>query len=137
MARPRADHGRVVRPLCDLTVGVVCGFGLGASLLLPRCPAGCELVRRNGTGTPAFPLTHLPDVLLVGLQGKDFTTTAYVGVVVLAMAVVGTRMSWKRPEVPALVAVTVVSTLLTFFSPANSVLHRVPGGRGRSRGAGR
>ncbi len=129
VARPRADHGRVVRPLCDLAVGVVCGFGLGAPLLFPGAQLGVNSVRRNGTGTPAFPLTHLPNVLLVGLQGKDFTTTAYVGVVVLAMAVVGTRMSWKRPEVPALVAVTVVSTLLTFFSPANSVLHRVPGGQ--------
>ncbi len=110
-------------------VGALCGFGLGAPLLFPGVQLALSSVRRNGTGTPAFPLSHLPNLLLVGLQGNDFTTAAYVGVIVLALAVVGVRMSWNRPEVPALVAVTVVTGLLTFFSPANSLLHLVPGGR--------
>jgi hypothetical protein len=129
VARARGEGGRIVRPLRDLVVGAVCGFGLGAPLLFPGVQLGVNSVRRNGTGTPAFPLIHLPNVLLAGIQGRDFTTTAYVGVVVLALAVVGTRVSWKRPEVPALVAVTVVSALLTFISPANALLHLVPGGR--------
>ncbi len=107
----------------------MCGFGLAAPLVFPGVQLGLASVRRNGTGTPAFPLSHAPNLLLVGLQGKDFTTAAYVGVVVLALAVVGARASWKRPEVPALVAVTAVSALLTFFSPADSLLHLVPGGR--------
>jgi hypothetical protein len=65
----------------------------------------------------------------VGLQGDDFKTAAYVGVVVLALAVVAVRVAWKRPEVPALAAVTVVSALLTFFSPADGLMHLLPGGR--------
>jgi hypothetical protein len=129
LARARAQGGPVLRPLRDLVVGAACGFGLSAPLLFPGVQLALSSVRRNGTGTPAFPLSHAANVLLVGLQGRDFTTTAYVGVPVLALAVVGTRVSWKRPEVLGLVTVAVVSALLTFFSPANSLLHLVPGGR--------
>jgi hypothetical protein len=129
VARARVGGGPVLRPLRDLVVGAVCGFGLGAPLLFPGVQLALTSVRRNGTGTPAFPLSHTPNLLLVGLQGRDFTTAAYVGVVVLALAVVGARVAWKRPEVPALAAVAVVSALLTFFSPADSLLHLVPGGR--------
>jgi hypothetical protein len=129
VARARGDKGRIVRPVRDLVIGAVCGFGLGAPLLFPGVQLAASSVRRNGTGTPAFPLLHLPNLVVVGLQGKDFTTAAYVGVVVLALAVVATRISWNRPEVPALAAVTVVSALLTFFPPADSLLRLVPGGR--------
>ncbi len=128
IARSRVGGGPVLAPLRDLVVGAVCGFGLGAPLLFPGVQLALTSVRRNGTGKPAFPLSHAPNLLLVGLQGRDFTTTAYVGIVVLALAVVGTRVAWKRPEVPALVAVAVVSALLTFLSPADSLLHLVPGG---------
>ena len=129
IARARVGGGPVLGPLRDLVVGAVCGFGLGAPLLFPGVQLALTSVRRNGTGTPAFPISHIPNLLLVGLQGNDFKTAAYVGVVVLALAVVGTRVAWKRPEVPALAAVAVVSALLTFFSPADSLLHLVPGGR--------
>jgi len=128
VARARADGGPVLRPLGDLVIGAVCGFGLGAPLLLPGGQLALNSVRRNGVGNPAFPLSHAPNLLLVGLQGKDFTTTAYVGIVVLALAVVGVRMSWKRPEVPAIAAVAVVSGLLTFFSPADGLFHLLPAG---------
>jgi len=129
VARSRAGGGPVLRPMGDLVVGAVCGFALGAPLLFPGVQLALSSVRRNGTGTPAFPLSHAPNLLLVGLQGKDFKTAAYVGVVVLALAVVGTGVSWKRPEVPALAAVAVVSAALTFLSPADALLHLVPGGR--------
>ena len=84
---------------------------------------------------PAFPLTHVPNLLAAGLQGNDFRTAAYTGVIVLAMAAVGTRVGWKRPEMPALAVVTVVTALLTFFSPASNLLHVLPRGP-RWRGAG-
>jgi hypothetical protein len=128
VARPR-DTGPLIRPLVDLAAGALCGFGLGAPLLFPGVQLALSSVRNKGTGMPAFPLSHVTNVLLVGLQGQDFKTAAYVGVVVLALAVVGVRVSWKRPEVPALAAVTVVSALLTFFSPADGLMHLLPGGR--------
>ncbi|HUY23037.1 MAG TPA: hypothetical protein VMV22_11950 [Acidimicrobiales bacterium] len=128
-ARARVGGGPVVRPLGDLVAGAVCGFGLGAPLLFPGLQLGLASTRSNGTGTPAFPVSHLPNLLAVGLQGKDFKTAAYVGTVALAMAVVGARVAWRRPEVPALAAVAVVTLLLTFLSPVDQALHVLPGGR--------
>src|SRR6202166_3957192 len=129
VARARTQGGPIARPLRDLVVGAVCGFGLGAPLLFPGVQLGLASARRSGTGAPAFPLSHATNLLAVGLQGTDFKTAAYVGVVVLALAVVAIRVSWKRPEVPAFTVVAVVTALLTFFSPADQVLHFFPGGR--------
>ena len=102
----------------------------GRPVAVPRRPAGLlSARRRNGTGAPAFPLSHVPNLLAVGLQGNDFRTAAYVGVVVLALAVVGTQGVVAATRGPALAAVAVVTPLLTFFSPADQILHLVPGGR--------
>ncbi len=129
VARARTGGGLVLRPLGDLILGALCGLGLGAPLLFPGTQLALSSARRNGTGVAAFPLSHAPNLLLVGLQGKIFSTTAYVGVIVLALAVVGAGMAWRKPAVPALVAVAVVTLLLTFFSPADRLLDLVPGGR--------
>jgi hypothetical protein len=130
VARPRSAEGPVVRPLLYCTLGGVCGLGLGAPLLFPGFQLGQASVRGYANGTPAFPLTHVATLLAVGLPGNDLgTTAAYVGVVVVALAVVGTRMSWERPEIRALAAVTVVTALLTFASPVDELLRAVPGGR--------
>ena len=42
------------------------------------------------------------------------------------LAAVGTKLYWRRPEIPALVAVAAGCTLLTFFSPADTLLHLLP-----------
>ncbi len=128
VVRARTDGGPVVRPLRDLVVGSVCGLGLGAPLLFPGAQLALLSARRYGTGVPAFPLSNIPNIVLVGLQGKVFDTTAYVGVIVLALAIVGAGVAWRRPVVPAFVAMVVVTALLTFFSPADQLLHLVPGG---------
>ena len=103
VARARTSGGPVLRPVRDVVIGAVCGCGLGAPLLFPGVQLGLISARRAGTGTPAFSLSHVTNVLAVGLQGTDFRTAAYVGVVVLALAVVGVRASWHQPAVPALV----------------------------------
>jgi hypothetical protein len=128
VARARTEGGPVVRPLRDLVVGSVCGLGLGAPLLFPGAQLALLSARRYGTGVPAFPLSNIPNIVLVGLQGKVFDTTAYVGVIVLALAIVGAGVAWRRPVVPAFVAMVVVTALLTFFSPADQLLHLIPGG---------
>jgi hypothetical protein len=126
--RARTEGGPVVRPLRDLVVGSVGGLGLGAPLLFPGAQLALLSARRYGTGVPAFPLSNIPNIVLVGLQGKVFDTTAYVGVIVLALAIVGAGVAWRRPVIPAFVAMVVVTALLTFFSPADQLLHLVPGG---------
>ncbi len=127
--RGRAARGPVLRPLVDLLIGTVCGFALGAPLLFPGVQLALLSARGKGTGAPAFPLSHAPNLLAVGLQGSDFRTAAYVGVVVVALAVVGTRLSWHRREVRGLAAVVVVTGLLTFVSPVDHLLDLLPGAK--------
>ena len=71
------------RRLLDIAVAGVCGFGLSAPLLFPGVQLGLSSARKVSTGAPAFSLTHIPNVLTGGLQGSDFTNSAYVGVIVL------------------------------------------------------
>jgi hypothetical protein len=120
--------GAVTRPLVDLAAAGVGGFGLSAPLLLPGVQLGLNSARQLGTGQPAYSLSHLPNVIVAGLQGTDFKTTAYVGVITLVLAVVATRMHWSRPEVPALAAVAVFTALLTFVGPFDRLLRVVPDG---------
>jgi hypothetical protein len=127
VARGREARGLRLRPLRDLAIGTVCGFGLGAPLLFPGVQLGLSSARGSEPGAPSFPLTHGPNLLAVGLQGNDFRTAAYVGVVTLALAVVGARLSWHRPEVKALVVVALVTALLTFLSPVDHLLGLLPG----------
>ncbi len=127
VVRARLERAPTLRPLSLVLVAGVCGLGLGAPLLLPGTQLGLLSVRRNGTGQPAYPLTHLPNLVAAGLQGPDFTTSAYVGVIALALGAVGVWAGRRRPEVWALVALVVVSGALTFLSPVDQLLDHIPG----------
>jgi len=127
--RARWHQGAALRPVAHLAVAGVCGLGLSAPLLLPGVQLGLTSVRNNGSGVATFPLTHLPNLIAAGLQGTDFRTAAYVGVIALALAVVGVFGGRGRPEVWALAVMTVVTTALTFLSPLAQLLHHVPGAR--------
>ena len=126
--RARARHGSTVRPLVTLAVAGVCGLGLSAPLLLPGVQLGLTSARNSGSGVATFPLTHLPNLIAAGLQGTDFRTAAYVGVIALALAGVGLWGGRGRPEVWALAVMTVVTAALTFLSPVAQLLHHFPGG---------
>ncbi|HLI72814.1 MAG TPA: YfhO family protein [Acidimicrobiales bacterium] len=123
----RTEHLGVWRPGRDLLIGTVCGAGLAAPLLFPGIQTGLISARRTGTGTAAFPLSHLPNVVVAGLQGADFKTAAYVGPIVVALALVGLRAAWRRPEALALAVVAVVTGALTFVGPFDRALHVIPG----------
>ena len=127
VGRARVERAPMVRPLVLLLVAGVCGLGLGAPLLLPGSQLGLLSVRHNGSGVVAFPLTHLPNLVAAGLQGPDFTTSAYVGLIALALAAVGVWAGRKRPDVWALAVVVVVSAALTFLSPVDQLLDHLPG----------
>ena len=127
--RARMDKAPVARPLVRLLVAALCGLGLSAPLWLPGAQLGLTSVRNNGSGVATFPLSHLPDLVAAGFQGNDFRTAAYVGIIALALALVGVWMSWRRPEVLALGALSVVTAGLTYLAPLAQLLHHVPGGR--------
>ena len=117
-----------MRPVTYLGLAGVCGLGLSAPLLLPGVQLGLTSARNNGSGVATFPLTHLPNLIAAGLQGTDFRTAAYVGVIALALAGVGLWGGRGRPEVWALAVMTIVTAALTFLSPVAQLLHHVPGG---------
>ncbi len=127
--RAHARQGTIVGPVAYLGVAGVCGLGLSAPLLLPGVQLGLTSVRNKGSGVATFPLTHLPNLIAAGLQGTDFRTAAYVGVIALALAGVGLWGGRGRPEVWAMAVMTVVTAALTFLSPLAQLLHQVPGGR--------
>lgn len=52
--------------------------------------------------------------------------TAYVGLIVSVLAVVGGVLRWGRPEVRAFLAVAVIALVLAFFQPAISLAQRLP-----------
>lgn len=116
--------------LARLGTGVLCGVALGAPLLLPGVQLGLESARRYAPGnTAAYPLSHLPDLLAAGLQGENFKTSAYLGVVAIALAVIGIASAKRRPEAASLSVVALLAGALTFLTPADRLMHLLPGGR--------
>jgi hypothetical protein len=122
----RTAHLPVARPVRDLVVAGGCGAGLGAALLLPGLQLLEASSHRYSAGTSAFALSNLANVVAAGLQGTNLKSSAYVGVVAVVLAVVATRVSWRRPEIVALAAVAVTSVLLSFVSPVDDILGLFP-----------
>ncbi len=119
----------VARPVRDVVIAGGCGAGLGAALLLPGIQLLEASSHRYSAGSPAFALSNLPNVVAAGLQGTNLKSSAYIGVVAVVLAVVATRVSWRRPEIAALAAVAVTGVLLSFVSPVDDILGALPGGR--------
>ena len=127
------DSG-VLRPAVDVVLGTAAGIALGAPLVLPGLQVASGSVRRvaGSYGTlPAHDLTH---VILQGFDGLPVAgsrwfghsiypeSAAYVGVIVVVLAVVALAREHRRPEVLALGAVVVVAAALVFVSPLVSAL---------------
>jgi hypothetical protein len=112
-----------------LRVGVVgaCGLALGAPLLLPGIQVAAGSAKRYAPpSTVAYSVSHIPDLLVPGLQGLNFKNEAYLGVIAIALAIVGTRMKWRRPETKGLVVVVLLMALFTFSGTADHILQAVP-----------
>jgi hypothetical protein len=123
VARMRRSYAKAFG---DLLVAALAGLGLSAPLLLPGIQTASISVRSKGTAPAPFPLAHVANVLVAGLQGDDFRTAAYVGPIVVALAIVGTKTAWRRPVTRGLFAVAIVGLVLTFFSPVVRILRLVP-----------
>jgi hypothetical protein len=119
--------GTGLRGLLRVVVVGACGLALGAPLLLPGTQLAAGSAKRYAPASSvAFPITHLPNLLVPGLQGLNFKYEAYVGVITIALAFVGTRMRWKRPETKGLVVIVVLMALVTYSSAADRVLQAIP-----------
>lgn len=122
---PEANRWRAVS---DLGSSVVAAAILSAPLLLPGLQLASGSARSNGSGEGAFALSHLPNLLVSGLQGGNYRDAAYVGVIAVVLALVGVAFDWRRRSVKAFAAVGLVSALLT-FTPIDSAIQSLPVGR--------
>jgi len=137
-ARGRRDDGPIARPLVDLAGALVLGLALSAPLLLPGLQVAGHSVRTGPAGGP-MPLSTLVNVAFARFFGTPvvgttyfgpanyYATAAYVGVIALGLAAVGVYLRWRRPQVPALLAMAGVFAVFIYIPFAVSEANRVPG----------
>lgn len=146
VARFRADRNRsnVLRPLLDLSIAGVAGAALAAPLALPGAQVLTRSTRNSGTlfastevgrSLPAHDLVH---ILVQGYNGLPvagnqvfgdavYTDTAtYVGVIAVALAVLGIARSWRRPVTLGFLALSIVTLAIVFLPPVQAVFDHVP-----------
>jgi len=134
--------GPVRRPLVDLVVGTVAGGALSAPLLLPGLQLASDSVRAGKGQSQVLGASDLIHVIVQGFDGWPLSgsvwfgpsffmrTAAYVGVVGVALAVVGgfgaLRARRHRPEAAPFVVVAVVSAAVAFVPVVLSALVALP-----------
>jgi Bacterial membrane protein YfhO len=133
-----------VRPLIDLSVAVVAGAALSAPLLLPGMQVLARSTRNSGTlftatevgrALPPHDLVHL---LVQGYNGLPLAgnqvfgdavytdTAAYVGLIGIALAVLGIVRSWRRPATVGFVVVTLVTLAIVYAPPLQALFNHIP-----------
>ena len=134
--------GPVRRPLVDLVVGTVAGAALSAPLLLPGLQLASGSVRAGKGQSHVLAASDLVHVIVQGFDGWPLAgsvwfgpsffmrTAAYVGVIGIALAVVGgigaVRARRERPDTAPLVVVAVVGAAVAFVPVVLSALVALP-----------
>ena len=139
--------GPIRRPVLDLSLGIIAGGALGAPLLLP----GLQVITNSERGAPGadpgelivgnppLPVHNLVHLLFQGFDGLPISgnhwfgypngyseTAAYVGVIVMVLAVAAVGVRRRRPEVVALGALAVVMLAIAFVPLVVSALDKLP-----------
>ena len=132
--RKLRGEGPIVRPIVDLVLAAAAGFGLSAPLALPalQLTAGSVRLQARYPALPPRDVIHLAFATFDGsatsaiwvLNSGSYypNTAAYVGVIVLVLALLGTAMRWRTREVIAFAAVAVVTGLVVFTPPLVSLI---------------
>ena len=134
--------GPVRRPLLDLVVGSAAGAALSAPLLLPGLQLASVSVRAGKGQSQALAASDLIHVVVAGFDGSPVAgsvwfgpsffmrTAAYVGVVGIALAVVGglraVRSRRHEPDAAPFVLVAVASAAVAFVPLVMSALVALP-----------
>ncbi len=132
------------RPLIDLALAIGAGLALGAPLILPGLQVLSASTRNSGAllaqtavgkSLPPHDLYHL---LVQGYNGLPiagnhvfgdtvyFDTAAYVGIIAIALAVLGLVRRWRRPGVAALAVLSIVTTVVVFVPQVEAVILHLP-----------
>ncbi len=133
-----------VRPLLDLSIAALAGVALSAPLTLPGLQVLSRSTRSSGTllaatevgkALPAHDFIHL---IVQGYNGLPIAgnqvfgdavytdTAAYVGLIAVALAVLGTIHRWRRPETVGFAVLTIVTLAITFAPPIEAVFIHIP-----------
>ena len=131
-------------PLVDFVLAVVAGVALSAPLILPgvqvlgRSTRNSESLLASTEAGKSLPPHDLIHLLVQGYNGLPiagnqvfgdavyFDTAAYLGIIAIALAVVGVVRGWRRREILALLIPTVASALIIFTPPFDAVILHVP-----------
>jgi hypothetical protein len=124
--------GPIMRPAVDLVVATAAGFCLAAPLILPGYKIASAAIRIEQGGSfdrqialPLHRLFYLPFGALNGFGPQ--LSGAYLGAIVVVLAVTAIWIRRRRPEVIALVAVLVIMGAIAFVQPVETSLHSLPG----------
>lgn len=141
--RRLGGSGPIRRPSFDLAIAFVAGFGLAAPLVLPGFQLATGSVRvAHGTTDHGLPLINLVNMIFQGYDGSPINGghwfgialpayteyTAYVGLIVLVLAVAAGVLRRQRSEVKAFVALVVFAAAFAFVPLVIGVAEAVPMG---------
>jgi hypothetical protein len=142
--RTERDQQHSLRSLVDLSVASLAGAALSAPLLLPGLQVLARSTRSNSTfldatevgrSLPPHDLVHL---LTQGYNGLPIAgnqvfgdavytdTAAYVGLISVALAVLGFVRYKRRPETVAFAVLGVVSLAIVYAPPVEAIFVRLP-----------
>ncbi len=136
--RAAGSGGPIARPVRDLVVSVVVGGALAAPLLLPGIQVASRGARVSSAGYQALPIAGMVNLAFARFYGftvagtnyfgvaNYYATAAYVGVIALALSVVGIACYRRRHEVMALTVVGVVLLALIYVPKVASIPDRLP-----------
>ena len=130
--RPDEGWRTQFRHVGDLATATVAGLFLAAPLLLPGGQLLVLSSRDVGggefTGQQALTFQRLVTFVLPGLDGQPLAWhRSYIGVVAVALALVGVIRYRRRPEVMAVGAVTLIAGIVCFTPVIDSLLYDIPG----------
>jgi hypothetical protein len=133
-----------MRPLMDLSIASVAGAALSAPLALPGLQVLAGSTRNSGTllattevgkALPPHDLVHL---LVQGYNGLPIAgsqmfgdavytdTAAYVGLIGVALAVLGVVRGWRQPETVSFVVLTVATLAIVYAPPIQALFIHIP-----------
>ena len=123
--------GPILRPAGDLIVASIAGLAIGSPLALPGLQVASESVRSAGHGAKpnliVFSIDNLRQMAFAGLNGHGITEGAYLGILIVVLAVAAVVLRRRQPEVIALFVVAVVMAAITYVRPVAHALNIAPG----------
>ena len=144
LLKARTQNEQHWRPVGDLSLAAVLGAALSAPLALPGLQVLSRSTRNSGTllastevgkALPPHDLVHL---LVQGYNGLPLAgnqvfgdavytdTAAYVGLIGVALAVLGTVRAVRRPEIASFVVLNIFTLAIIYAPPVQALLIHIP-----------